>query len=55
MRPSNLGLQVQSLDMHNQVDIIKEAYLRILPDTVDQSAFFRHKGWDYARGSPTRS
>ena len=45
---------VQTLDMHNQVDTIKAAYNGILPAHIDQSAFFKHKGWDYERGSPSR-
>ena len=39
---------VQALDSANQVDIIKDAYHGILPD-IDQSAFFKQKGWDYTR------
>jgi hypothetical protein len=41
----NIEKHVQALDLANQTDTIKEAYLRILPDTVDQTAFFRSKGW----------
>jgi len=41
----NIEKHVQALDHANQTDTIKEAYLRILPDTVDQTAFFRSKGW----------
>ena len=33
-----------------QVEAIKEIYYRISPD-VDQSTFFRHKGWDYDRSA----
>ena len=49
----NIEKHVQALDLANQVDIIKEAYLRILPDTVDQTAFFHSKGWDYQRRRAT--
>ena len=41
---------VQVLDAHNQVEVIKDAYMAIQPD-VDMTAFFRSKGWDYARRS----
>lgn len=41
----NIEKHVAELDRANQLDVIKEAYLRILPD-VDQSNFFRSKGWE---------
>ena len=40
----NIEKFVQVLDAHNQVDVIKEVYTRIVPD-FDQSAFFKQKGW----------
>ena len=51
----NIEKHIQELDRHNAVDVIKEVYLRVLPDTVDQTAFFKHKGWDYDRSSPSPS
>ena len=53
----NIEKYVAALDLADQVDAIKEVYYRISPD-VDQTAFFKHKGWDYERatqgGSPSR-
>lgn len=46
----NIEKHIQTLDQYNQVDVIKASYLGILPPSVDQSAFFKHKGWDYERG-----
>ena len=45
--------QLDALDLADQVEAIKEIYYRISPGT-DQSAFFRHKGWDYERTSPLK-
>ena len=36
---------VMELDRDNQLEVIKEAYMNILPD-VDQTTFFRSKGWE---------
>ena len=44
----NIERYVAALDDADQVDAIKEVYYRISPN-VDQTAFFRHKGWDYSR------
>jgi hypothetical protein len=41
----NIEKYVAALDLADQVEAIKEIYYRISPD-VDQSTFFRHKGWD---------
>ncbi len=53
----NIEKYVQRLDAANAVETIKEAYMRILPDSIDQSAFFKLKGWDYSRtsASPARA
>jgi len=53
----NIEKTIAILDLADQVDTIKEIYQRILPDHIDQSSFFKHKGWDYERGStsPTAS
>ena len=40
----NIEKHVQVLDRENQVDVIKEAYMGVMPD-FDQSAFFKSKGW----------
>ena len=41
----NIEKYVAALDLADQVEAIKEIYYRISPN-VDQSTFFRHKGWD---------
>ena len=41
----NIEKHVMELDRANQLEVIKEAYMGILPD-VDQSNFFRSKGWE---------
>ena len=55
----NIEKHIQALDLADQVEIIKEVYHRILPDHIDQTQFFKHKGWDYerstARGGPATS
>ena len=45
----NIEKYVAALDLADQVEAIKEIYYRISPD-VDQSTFFRHKGWDVRGG-----
>mmetsp|Transcript_31582 Transcript_31582/g.71359 ORF Transcript_31582/g.71359 Transcript_31582/m.71359 type:complete len:252 (-) Transcript_31582:358-1113(-) len=56
----NIEKHIQVLDQADEVDVIKEVYHRILPDHIDQSTFFKHKGWDYERSrrgpaSPARA
>lgn len=48
----NIERHVQALDLANATGAIKEVYLRVLPAHIDQSAFFKSKGWDYERGAP---
>ena len=45
----NIEKYVAALDLADQVEAIKEIYYRISPN-VDQSTFFRHKGWDVRGG-----
>ena len=40
----NIEKHVQVLDAHNQLDVIKDVYMGIMPD-FDQSTFFKSKGW----------
>ena len=46
----NIEKYVIALDLADQVEAIKEIYYRISPD-VDQTTFFRHKGWYYDRSA----
>ena len=46
----NIERYVVALDLADQVDAIKEIYYRISPE-VDQTTFFRHKGWYYDRSA----
>lgn len=41
---------VVALDLADQVDLIKRAYMLCLPVGTDTAAFFRHKGWTAEHG-----
>ena len=54
----NIERHVQTLDKHNQVDLIRAAYQRIIPDGVDQSACAlraRHSPVSEPRCAPART
>jgi hypothetical protein len=44
LRACPSAVRAQVLDAHNEVDVIKQVYMGIMPD-FDQSTFFKSKGW----------
>ena len=49
----NIEKYIDALDQADRVDVIRDVYTRVQGQVIDQSNFFKLRGWNYDR-SPMR-
>lgn len=50
----NIETHIAALDKADAVGVIREVYVRIQGESLDQSAFFALRGWNYERSVPSQ-